>query len=285
MVDLYVEVAVDRISPEAPVPVMRTIAQRTRPGGAANVAENVLALGCDVELIGVTGVNSSITGEYVVPDPERPTTTKTRFVAPNGQQIARLDEESTSPVSVEIEALLCANISAVMKNADCLVISDYAKGVCTWNVVHWAITCAHEKELPIVVDPKRDNWEIYEGATVITPNEKEWNSHLRNENDCSSFPHTIVTLGERGMDLHSETPVNRSESLKITHFQSKAETVFDVTGAGDTVVAVIAVGLALGLPIEECCCRASVAASLVVGKRGTATVSAEEIEQVMKEIR
>ncbi len=277
MLDIYVNVSVDRISPEAPVPVMTADSKYSRPGGAANVAQNIIALGCESVLLGVTGIGAPITGQYITIDESRVTTTKTRFVAPNGQQIARLDEECSDQIGADIEAKLMLSIEEAMKDCDCVVISDYKKGVCTWNVVHYAILSALSMEIPVIVDPKRDNWEIYEGATLITPNEREWEAHLRNDADCSDFSAVLVTKGERGMELITQSPANHSEPVIRSHFSRTAAQVFDVTGAGDTVVATLAVFLSRGFHLNEACRMANLAGSLVVGKRGTATVTMEEL--------
>ncbi len=272
MIDEYVNVSVERISPEAPVPVMTALSRSTRPGGAANVSENIIAMGGGVEVISVVSSPSPFTGNFLVQDVDRVTTTKTRFVAPNGQQIARLDDENTHHLTAEIESLLMDRIVAAFStHVDVLVISDYAKGVCTKRILHTAIIQAQHKEIPIIVDPKRANWEIYEGATLITPNEKEYGDYLdrRGDTDNSDFRNILVTLGNRGMTLHRENGVH--------HFAAHARQVFDVTGAGDTVVAAMAVGMANGRSLDDCCGMASIAAGIVVGKRGTATVTMEEI--------
>ncbi len=260
MIDEYVTVAIDRISPEAPVPVMRVLSRCSCPGGAANVAANVESLGEPAILVGDLS-------EYGASGIKR----KTRFIVKSGQQVARCDEEDTSDLTPAMEDRICGQISLVIDTSDvgAIVISDYAKGVCTKHVCQYVIRQAHEKKVPIIVDPKRIDWRRYAGASIITPNEHEWES--ADPVIKKLFPYILITLGDRGVKLLS----NNTDAEQS--FASAAHSVADVTGAGDTVVAALAVGLSEGMSMPDAARFANRAAGIVVGKRGTATVTMEEI--------
>ncbi len=263
MIDEYVTVAIDRISPEAPVPVMRVLSRYSCPGGAANVAANVESLGVPAVLIGDLA-------EYGPSGVKR----KTRFVVKSGQQVARCDEENTESLTLAMEDRICRQISLAIDTSDvcAIVISDYAKGVCTKHVCEYAIKYAHRRDVPVIVDPKRDDWSRYRGATVITPNEREWQS--AHGSQLLPFLNTLITLGDRGMMLVENCGTT---DPMITKIPAESVAVADVTGAGDTVVAALAVGLSNGASMTDACRLANRAAGIAVGKRGTATVTMEEI--------
>jgi D-beta-D-heptose 7-phosphate kinase / D-beta-D-heptose 1-phosphate adenosyltransferase len=273
MLDEYVDVEVTRISPEAPIPVMRRLGSRVVPGGAGNVATNVMSLGG--ENITVRLVAAWNPGDCGVIDPEpstkiydRATTRKTRFVTKSGHQVARLDTEDSRPLdSCCVDHLRSAALAALDADIGAVIISDYAKGVCTAEVLRPLIIEARRRNYPVIVDPKHPHWARYSGATVITPNEAEFKACLKG--DDHTVDHVLITRGEHGMTLISDDG--------ITHLASIAEQVYDVTGAGDTVVAALAVRLAAGDTMLQAAYYANIAAGVVVGKRGTATVTPAEV--------
>lgn len=299
MLDIYLSGAVDRISPEAPVPVVQVHEERTALGGAANVAANVLRLGAACDVIGfagldlageklresIEGLNGGAVRARLVRSADRPTTTKTRVMA-RKQQVVRYDREVTADLPQEVAAELVALITESIEAAHVLVLEDYNKGVLTADVIRSAITAARERNVPIVVDPKFRNIFEYRGATVFKPNANEltsalgvpiepgndrWLADARERFDCE---HLLVTLGEHGM-------VVRSRIGSTFRIPALAREVFDVSGAGDTVTAFVAVALAGGATIEEAALLANFAAAIEVAKPGVATVSPEEIHEIM----
>jgi D-beta-D-heptose 7-phosphate kinase/D-beta-D-heptose 1-phosphate adenosyltransferase len=289
MVDEYLRGDAARISPEAPVPVVELRTTEYRLGGAANTAANIQALGGMATLIGVVGRDAAaaVLAEYlrncgVVPelsvDADRPTTQKTRIVAQQ-QQIVRVDREDRRPISSAIAKDLCLKIDRVLPAAQVLVLSDYAKGSVTPEVARHAIAAARKTKIPIVVDPKHRDLRVYAGATVLTPNLHELAAAAPGlaVHEAAKYllptlggAALLVTRGGAGMTLfHS--------SREPVHFDAAAKEVFDVTGAGDTVVAALALALGAGVIVEQAIELANFAAALAVGKRGTATVTAAEL--------
>ena len=295
MLDEYIWGEVQRISPEAPVPVVEIHSRTHVPGGAANAAAGVVALGCRARLAGIVGDDApaeqlqdavaanAIDPDGVVVDPGRPTTTKTRVIA-NAQQVVRADAESRSPLSPDGESGLVAWIRGAVPEADALIISDYGKGAVTEAISRDAIGAARDAGIPIVVDSKGIHYERYRGATVITPNVHDAgraaNVHVESDEDLELAAQRLselcgdaallITRGAAGMTLYSaEEPL---------HVPTRAQEVFDVTGAGDTVVAVLAVALAGGVALPDAVQLANAAAGIVVGKVGTASVSLGELE-------
>lgn len=299
MLDIYLSGAVERISPEAPVPVVQVAEERNALGGAANVAANVLRLGAGCDVIGFAG--RDLAGEMLrdsiealqggpvrarlVRSADRPTTTKTRVMA-RKQQVVRYDRELTTDLPAESVAEINELIQDSIATADVLVLEDYNKGVLTSQVIRFAIAAARDAGVPVVVDPKFRNIFEYRGATVFKPNSNEltsalgvpiepandaWLSEARDRFDCE---HLLVTLGEHGM-------VVRSRNGSTFRVPALAREVFDVSGAGDTVTAFVAVALATGASIEEAALLANFAAAIEVAKPGVATVSAEEIQEIM----
>ncbi|HEX5106293.1 MAG TPA: D-glycero-beta-D-manno-heptose-7-phosphate kinase [Pirellulaceae bacterium] len=295
MVDHYVTGRVSRVSDEAPVPIIHVSGERWTPGGAANVAANIASLGGGAVLVGVVGKDAAATtlSDLLAPLAEsaradlvveagRPTTIKTRYMG--GQhQIVRVDREEPAPISSETEAALVAAIEKHARDCQAVTISDYAKGALTDRVIKAAIHAARSAGVPVVVDPKRADWTAYGGATVITPNRKELQlaSHVpcSSDDDCAraagfaikaTRAAILLTRSEHGMSLYRDgkPPVSLA---------AKAREVFDVSGAGDTVAASVALGLASGLELEAAMQVANTAAGIVVGKRGTATVSPAEL--------
>lgn len=293
MLDRYVSGLVDRISPEAPVPVLRVERERMSPGGAANVAVNVAALGGKVRLVGVVGTDP-VAGELaqlleslgvepggLVPVDERCTTVKTRVLA-QGQQIVRVDREDHAPLPSQAADSLLEGLSQALEGADVLILEDYNKGVMTPKVIRGCLKAATQREIPTVVDPKRDHFFLYAGCTVFKPNAKElegalgealrpddatWMAACRARLDTSAL---LLTLGAQGMALQT------NEDLHV-RVPALAREVYDVSGAGDTVSATVALALAAGATFMEAALLANHAASLEVAKAGVATVSPQEL--------
>jgi rfaE bifunctional protein kinase chain/domain len=292
MLDVYLRGDVDRISPEAPVPVVRVRDRKLALGGAANVAQNVAALGARAELVAIVGKDAPGRMlrdmlEEIDADPRalvegaRPTTTKTRVLA-RAQQVVRFDEEEDADAAgAEVEALIAA-VSRAVDDADALVLEDYNKGVLIPRVIEHAVSRARARKIPVVVDPKFRNFFAYHGATVFKPNRRELEAALGaavSIDHPEALPetfrrlgveHLLLTLGERGMALLSADGT--------THrIPTTAREVYDVVGAGDTVTAYLATMLAAGANMREAAVIANFAAGVEVGKLGAATVSVEEV--------
>ena len=298
MLDTYLLGDVERISPEAPVPVVRVRERRHALGGAANVAQNVAALGARPELVAVLGADTAgvqlrsmlselgtdVRGLVTV---ERPTTTKTRIVA-RGQQVVRVDEEVDSECDEPDVARLHEAVDRAVAEADAMVLEDYNKGVLGLGVITRAIAAARKKGIPIVVDPKYRNFFAYGGATIFKPNRRELEAALGAEVDLDhpdTLPsvlerlgaeHLLLTLSEKGMVLIDA-------SGELTRIPTTAREVFDVVGAGDTVTAYLAGMLAAGATAAEAAVIANYAAGVEVGKAGAATVSPAEILEAYEE--
>ncbi len=295
MVDHYVSGRVSRVSDEAPVPIIQVSDERWTAGGAANVAANIAALGGKASLIGVTGGDpaastlagilaglSSSVETHLVAESGRPTTIKTRYMG--GQhQIVRVDREQPSAIGRATEDRLIDAINMLVDDCNAVMVSDYAKGALTDRVLAAAMAAGAKAGVPVIVDPKRNDWSAYRGAAVITPNRKELSlaTHATcgSDAECATAADVaiaqtgaaiLLTRSEAGMSLlrKGEPPV---------HLAAKAREVFDVSGAGDTVAAAVALGVASGLPMETAMQIANVAAGIVVGKRGTATASPTEM--------
>jgi D-beta-D-heptose 7-phosphate kinase/D-beta-D-heptose 1-phosphate adenosyltransferase len=298
MLDVYLRGDVDRISPEAPVPVVRVRKRDLALGGAANVANNVIALGARCELVCTVGSDTAGASVRAMLEASRaetrslvvtarPTTTKTRVLA-RAQQVVRFDEEDDADVApIDLTGLLEA-IDRAVADADALVLEDYNKGVLVPPVIRHAISRARSRRIPIIVDPKYRNFFAYRGSTVFKPNRRELEAALGAEVDLEhpeALPsmlerlgteHLLMTLGERGMALVSEDGV-------VSHIPTAAREVYDVVGAGDTVTAYLAVMLAAGATAREAAVIANYAAGVEVGKLGAATVSAEEVVAAYEE--
>lgn len=292
MLDVYLRGDVDRISPEAPVPVVRVRERKDALGGAANVAQNVASLGAGCALVATIGDDVAGTRlrrmlAAIGADPsalvavERPTTTKTRVLA-RSQQVVRFDEEEDADLSErEIEHVLAAAERA-LDGATAVVFEDYNKGVLVPRVIEETVRMARARNLPIVVDPKYRNFFAYRGATVFKPNRRELEAALGAAVDLEhpealpatlarlGVEHLLLTLGEHGMALISEGGVT-------ARVPTTAREVYDVVGAGDTVTAYLAVMLAAGATPKEAAIVANFAAGVEVGKLGAATVSPEEV--------
>jgi D-beta-D-heptose 7-phosphate kinase/D-beta-D-heptose 1-phosphate adenosyltransferase len=296
MLDRFVYGQVKRISPESPVPVLSISGTKSFPGGAANVARNVAALGGLCTLAGVVGEDAvarelqgtlhAIDGlrcEFRV-DPNRPTSEKIRFVA-QGQHMLRADAEVSDPISAATATQLIDSLEPLAAVHDVMVLSDYAKGLLTDEVVRACIGIAQRHGLPIVVDPKSVNLHRYAGATVITPNSKEVLDATRidpTEDDAQAEQAGLSILQSARVEAVLLTRAHRGMTLvragaPPVHIKASAREVFDVVGAGDTVIATLSVALGARLDLAEAARLANVAAGVVVGKRGTATVSQTEL--------
>jgi rfaE bifunctional protein kinase chain/domain len=292
MLDVYLRGEVDRISPEAPVPVVRVHERRYALGGAANVAQNVAALGAHARLIAAVGIDAEGTtlrtllgrvaaGSDHLIEVDRPTTTKTRVIA-RAQQLVRVDEEDDADLDAGAVARLLDAMRGAVETSDALVLEDYNKGVLLGEVIEQSIALARARNLPVVVDPKYRNFFRYRGATIFKPNRRELEAALGAAIDVDDpraqpemfsrlgVDHLLLTLGERGMALLSPN----GEILRVP---TMAREVYDVVGAGDTVTAYLATMLAAGATVSEAALIANFAAGVEVGKLGAATVTAEEV--------
>ncbi len=292
MLDVYLRGDVDRISPEAPVPVVRVRERRHALGGAANVAQNVAALGAGCDLVAVIGHDAAgvrlremlreggMDARALV-QVERPTTTKTRVMA-RAQQLVRFDEEEDADLSNDDIARVLHVVHEAVDRASALVFEDYNKGLLVPAVIRGAIERAQARGIPIVVDPKYRNFFSYAGATVFKPNRRELESALGAAVDLEhpealpatfarlGVEHLLLTLGERGMAL-----INASGA--VHQVPTTAREVYDVVGAGDTVTAYLAAMLGAGATALEAAVIANFAAGVEVGKLGAATVNAGEV--------
>ncbi len=295
MLDAYISGSASRISPEAPVPVVSVSSRRYLPGGAANVAANILALGSPVWLGGATGVDepairlrgeldrAGVNCDALIEDAARQTTMKTRITA-GGQQIVRFDDEECSPLSDAASDLLRARCQEILPGIDACVVSDYAKGVVGDAFCRWIVGEAVKQNKPVVVDPKSRDLSRYRGATVVTPNLGETGAAAGEPIETpSDLAHAVsrllpriapsallVTRGKDGMSLFEPQGT-------VQHLPALKSEVADVTGAGDTVVGVLAIALGMGLPLFDAAGIANIAAGVAVGHHGTWAVQREEM--------
>ena len=292
MLDVYLRGDVERISPEAPVPVVRVRERSFALGGAANVAQNLAAAGARCTLVAAVGADAGGerlrtmlraigTTDEALLAVARPTTTKTRLVA-RAQQVVRFDEEEDGDLPPDDAARVRALLDRVLPEADALVLEDYNKGVLVEPIIVHAIAAARARGIPVVVDPKFRNFFAYRGATVFKPNRRELESALGAAvplDDAHALPatlarlgaeHLLLTLGERGMALVSP-------DAQVARIPTTAREVYDVVGAGDTVTAYLATALAAGASAIEAAVIANFAAGVEVGKLGAATVTPVEI--------
>jgi D-glycero-beta-D-manno-heptose-7-phosphate kinase len=295
MLDQFVVGRVNRISPEAPVPVVEHDHDEYRIGGAGNVAHNARALGARVELVGLVGADASrdrlrdafaargIGSDGLVVDPSRPTTTKQRIVTTRNQQVARVDYESDAEAAGDIEDALVAAVGRHLADATVVIVSDYLKGAVTRRVVARLIEGARGRAVPVLVDPKIPHIDYYAEATIVTPNhhEAEVATHQRIRTDADAqraggvfleragCRSVLITRGEHGMSLVGPDGA--------AHFPAVAREVADVTGAGDTVISTLALALAAGADAATAAQLANYAAGIVVGRFGPATVTPDEL--------
>lgn len=300
MLDRYYYGEVKRISPEAPVPVTRVLEQKEMLGGAANVALNLARLGSKVFVVGISGQDEdrqrlcrllaaadiNYTGLLGI---NRPTTTKLRVIGGH-QQMLRLDFEETGQLDSLTNKHLRDEIASILAGGiQCLIISDYAKGVCGRTLCQTAIRMAKEHGVPVLVDPKGAEWRKYSGASSITPNLKEMGEVTRSP--LANEDRAIERAAERARKLYnvSSIVVTRSEkglslidSQGAQHIPTRAQEVFDVSGAGDTVIAVLGAAVAAGLSLGDAAELANLAAGIAVGKLGAYAVSREELIAAVK---
>lgn len=295
MLDQFVVGRVNRISPEAPVPVVEYGHDEYRVGGAANVAHNVRALGGEVDLVGLTGTDGAgqrlrhLLGERgigttgLVTDPSRRTTTKLRIVTDRNLQVARIDYETDREATGATEEALAVEAERLAQKASIIVVSDYLKGAVTRALMQRLVAAGRERQIPVLVDPKIPHLDYYAGTTIVTPNhhEAEVATHMRIRSDEDAVSaagvfreragcqRVLITRGEHGMCLLDDRGAE--------HFPAVAREVSDVTGAGDTVIAALALGLAAGADLRDACNLANHAAGVVVGKFGPATLTPEEL--------
>ncbi len=300
ILDRYVYGTVDRVSPEAPIPILRIAHERTMPGGAGNVVRNLAALGARGHFLSIIGADAAgrelaallaaVDGVELrlVVEEGRETSVKTRFVA-GTQQLLRTDRESIAPISAASETALLAALAEAGPEAPVLVLSDYGKGVLSDRVLEDAIRTSREIGRRVIVDPKRPDYAAYRGADLVTPNRAELAAATRMAVasddeivaaakaliDACGFAAVLATRGSAGMTL-----VTREG--KADHLAAAAREVFDVSGAGDTVVATMAAALAAGLPLVEAAALANAAAGIVVGKAGTAVAHAQELRAALE---
>ena len=303
MLDEYFIGDAERISPEAPVPVVKISDDRLLLGGAGNVARNMRSLGGAPHLIAVCGHDSGASkveslcregdiSAAIVRDPERRTTIKTRIIA-RQQQMLRFDQEDVKPLSSAVLAGIMAEITARLTEHTVLILSDYGKGLICAGLMSelralQAQCSATGKALKILVDPKTPNWALYQGAYLLTPNTKETGEGaglpVGGEAEIKTAGaallkklgsrHLLATLGAQGMALFASPEL-------IWHIPTAARKVFDVTGAGDTVIAVLGLALAAGLPLLPACLLANCAAGIVVGEVGAASVSLAQLKAAL----
>jgi len=298
MLDKYYFGSVNRISPEAPVPIVKVNRELHTLGGAGNVANNIINLETKAYIVGAVGKdsNKSIIKQLLeekrvthrLLERDLPTITKVRVIGEN-QQIVRIDFEEIRPLGRKELELVKRHILSLIDEVNCLVISDYGKGMITCELSQFIINQAREKRLPVIVDPKGKDWNKYKGATVVTPNLKELSDLLGIEvkNDDEeiekygvkirrkyNLSYLLITRSEKGMSLITESGIH--------HIRSEAKEVYDVSGAGDTVVAVLAVAISAGINILNAVKIANAAAGIVVGKVGTVPITLNELRHALR---
>ena len=294
ILDEFIWGKADRISQEAPVPVVWARSQSYMPGGASNVANNIASLGGKASIFGVVGEDKNgsvlfdklkeknVDCDGILTDPLRPTTVKTRIIAAH-QQVVRVDWEEVSKLSDDKTVELTDAVKNKIKEADAIIIEDYGKGVITPRLLKNIISIARKNKKIITVDPKVEHFSYYKGVTAMTPNEKEASAgagiKINSDEDIDrigwkllkslGMEGLLITLGEKGMKLFKDG--------RIDHIPTVAQEVFDVSGAGDTVISVFTLALACGVNMREAAVLSNIAAGVVVGKVGVAVITKEEI--------
>ena len=303
MLDHFIKGSVSRISPEAPVPVVNVESEDFVAGGAGNVAVNLAVLGAKPTLISVVGQDikgsilsqflkdKGVNTQYITPDTQRPTTQKVRIVAER-QQVVRVDRESKQNLAPQMAKICMQNFKKALKKAKGVIMSDYGKGMLSDHNIHEVIALCNAKKIPVCVDPKIDNFLKYKNITCMTPNTKEaWEGMglppKKEEKAILDLGKKIlkalnaksilITRSAQGMSLFE-----KGTKIKTTTIRATAKEVFDVTGAGDTVISVLTLALACGATLQEAAYIANEAAGLVVAKLGTACASPKEIKEVLK---
>jgi D-beta-D-heptose 7-phosphate kinase/D-beta-D-heptose 1-phosphate adenosyltransferase len=295
ILDRYITGAVERISPEAPIPVVNATHRENRLGGAGNVAANLRAMDAEVDVIGVLGDDSKgrllqgmleelgVDASGCVTDPNRPTTEKTRIIG-GSQQVLRVDWEDSAAISDQLARRVVEELPKRVRNAGAVVLSDYGKGARSRVLIQGAIGVARDLGVPVLVDPKGTDYARYKGAHLVTPNRKEAEEALgrrlpgldeliagaRELIRVADLQAAVITLGAEGM-------FHLTRDGSSGHIPTVARAVFDVTGAGDTVISLLALGLAAGLDLADATVLSNHGAGLVVGKRGAASVTRAEL--------
>ncbi len=309
MLDEFIWGTVSRISPEAPVPIVWVNRSSFMPGGACNVVNNIRALGGEVYACGVIGQDPAgamlidglreraVNTEGVLIDTSRPTIKKTRIIA-HHQQVVRVDREGDGLVkSVLIEKIIHF-IEKTIKDVDAVIIEDYGKGLIQPKLIRRVITLAKKYEKIIVVDPKEEHFSYYKGVTLVTPNQHEaevaTSIKIKDEDSLKKAANKLIgklkckalliTLGEKGMVLFQASRASRQAGRKFTKIPTVAREVFDVSGAGDTVVASFTLAKASGGSMKEAACISNIAAGIVVGKLGVAVVTPQELRKEARTI-
>ena len=300
MLDQFIRGQVSRISPEAPVPVVQVRSESFVLGGMGNVAHNLAALGACVEAIGVVGADGAgrmllddfraerVLVDRIVTDPSRVTSQKCRVIAEH-QQVVRFDRETPTPMSPGVERDILRALAQALPRAQAVILSDYGKGVISRRVITAAISGARRRGIPVTVDPKIEHFGQYRGVDCITPNTAEAWAGMRRPVQAGEQPlialgwdirkllkarSVLITRGPDGMSLF-ET------GGRVTHIPTVAREVYDVTGAGDTVISVLTLGLAAGASPRDAAVVANHAAGVVVGKLGTAVCSVKELQETL----
>lgn len=296
MLDRFVYGTVDRISPEAPIPVMRVQRETVALGGAGNVVRNLASLGAQVDVIGVAGqdqVGYELAKQFaalpgvtpmVLTDAARPTTLKTRYVS-GSQQLLRADQETSAPLSPALEEQALMRVQSAMPGASVIILSDYAKGVLTDKVVTSVITLARAQNKRVIIDPKGRDFSRYRNAFMLTPNRKELaeatgTDAIKSVAQAEQAARTlIIAFNLEGIlaKLGGDGVCLVMKDQPALHIHGMAKEVFDVSGAGDTVVAALALALAARADLADAAYIANLAGSIVVGKVGTATVSVDDL--------
>lgn len=299
MVDRFIRGKVSRISPEAPVPVVQVREETHVPGGSGNVIMNLAALGAQVTCLGIVGDDSyghnlleyfqrfGVQTEGIKRDPSRTTTIKTRVIAEH-QQVVRFDQETDHPISNDLTKAIEKSLAERIPESNGVILSDYGKGMITRPLLARAIFYSKKYKKPICIDPKLEHFLFYKNVTCITPNLSEamggmhrvrlngkegvikLGKEILKALKCQSV---LITQGEEGMTLF--------EKKKVAHIPAKAREVYDVTGAGDTVIGVLTLSLACGATLTQAATLANLAAGIVVGKLGTATVTPAELKEAL----
>jgi rfaE bifunctional protein kinase chain/domain len=298
MLDRYWWGGVTRISPEAPVPVVRLKSTSMAAGGAANVAANVAGLGATAILVGIVGEDEDaklfpsiletarVSHEHLIGVKGRSTTVKTRVIA-HSQQVVRVDQEDSDPIAAETEERICSKLRELVPEVDAVAVSDYAKGMLTDKVLSELISIAAANAKPVLVDPKGKQYAKYRGATVLTPNRREAaeacnlddsatvveeaGKRLMSELELNAL---LITQGEEGMTLFRR-------SVEPFHFTAVAREVYDVTGAGDTVIATLTTAIGAGADLADAAELANVAAGFVVEQVGTSSVTTSDLRTAL----
>ena len=300
MLDRYVYGQVERISPEAPIPVLRMQREAVTLGGSGNVVRNLVSLGGQVDMVGIIGADQAgfdltkqlaefpaITS-YLLTDNSRPTTLKTRYVA-DGQQLLRADHEISQPASHDMEDQILLRVRGALASCDVVILSDYAKGTLTDRVITELLAAAKAQQKPVLIDPKGRNFNRYHSATLLTPNRRELQEAtghtIRSVEDAEKAARQLIAAHDlQGVlaKLGSDGVCLIMRDLPAWHFRATAREVYDVSGAGDTVVATLALAMAGGLTTEDAAMLANIAGSVVVGKIGTAVVTRDELARELR---